>query len=265
MVELRTRKTGIRGDEGTHHEELGIKGISSAGQLQCLIWQLRGQIQCIITHIRGLPIPITQEIPRMSHIRSYPPHHGCHHPPSLCFSSRTQPLLQNTKLSRPSLSPHAMSMNWYWVQHTPSTAYTKYSIHQVQHTPRTAYTKYSIHHVQHTPSTAYTEYSIHRVKHTPSTAYTKCGIHPRLSVFPSFSPLQVDSWMYIQLPMCLPTWSTSISQLSMRAHRYSHFVTFSQLRVDYMINGVSAPGVPSIDRLQVLVQSPWIMASKCIS
>jgi len=63
------------------------------------------------------------------------------------------------------------------VQHTPSTAYTKYSIHRVQHTPSTAYTQYSIHPVQHTPSTAFTEHSIHRVHHTPSTAYTKYSIH----------------------------------------------------------------------------------------
>ena len=50
---------------------------------------------------------------------------------------------------------------------TPSTAYTKYSIHHVQHTPSIAYTKYSIHQVQHTPSTAYTKYSIHQVQHPP--------------------------------------------------------------------------------------------------
>jgi len=68
-------------------------------------------------------------------------------------------------------------MSWQWVQHTPSTAYTEYSIHQTQHTPSTAFTKYSIHRVQHTPSTAYTEYSIHRVQHTPSTAYTEYSIH----------------------------------------------------------------------------------------
>jgi len=118
--------------------------------------------------------------------------------------SRTLPSSQNTKLSHPSLSLHAMIMSWHrvqayteysihreqhtpstacteysihWVQHTPSTAYTKYSIHWVQHTPSTAYTEYSIHRVQHTPSTVYAEYSIHRVQHTPSTAYTEYIIH----------------------------------------------------------------------------------------
>ena len=69
--------------------------------------------------------------------------------PSPSFSSTTLPSLQNTKLSHPSpCHDHEV---------TPSTAYTKYSIHQVQHTPSTAYTKYSIHQVQHTPSTAFTQ------------------------------------------------------------------------------------------------------------
>jgi hypothetical protein len=40
----------------------------------------------------------------------------------------------------------------YWVQHSPSTAYPKYTTHWVQHTPCTAYTEYSIHWVQHTLS-----------------------------------------------------------------------------------------------------------------
>ena len=84
---------------------------------------------------------------------------------------------RNTKLSNPTLSLHAIIMSWHLVQHTPSTAYTEYSIHRVQHTPSTAYTQSSIHPVQHTPSTAYTEYSIHRVQHTQSTAYTKYSIH----------------------------------------------------------------------------------------
>ena len=53
--------------------------------------------------------------------------------------------LQNTNLSYPSLSLHVMIMSWHWAQHTPTTAYTEYSIHRVKHIPSTAYTKYSIH------------------------------------------------------------------------------------------------------------------------
>ena len=63
-------------------------------------------------------------------------------------------------------------------KHTPSTAYSEYSILRVQHTLSTAYSEYSILQVQHTPSTAYSEYSILRVQHTPSTAYTQYSLHP---------------------------------------------------------------------------------------
>jgi len=53
--------------------------------------------------------------------------------PSPSFSSTTLPSLQNTKLSHPSpCHDHEV---------TPSTAYTKYSVHQVQHTPSTAFTQ----------------------------------------------------------------------------------------------------------------------------
>jgi hypothetical protein len=34
-----------------------------------------------------------------------------------------------------------MIMSWHRVTHTPSTAYTEYSIHREQHTPSTAYTE----------------------------------------------------------------------------------------------------------------------------
>jgi hypothetical protein len=61
---------------------------------------------------------------------------------------------QNTMLSHPALSLHAMIMSQHRVQHTLSTAYTQYSIDRVQHTLSTAYTVHSLHRVQHTPRTA---------------------------------------------------------------------------------------------------------------
>jgi len=88
----------------------------------------------------------------MSHFRSYTPHCSHLHPPSPFFWSTTLTALQNTKLSHPSLSLHAMIMSWHRVQPILSTTYTEYSIHR-----STAYTKYSIHR----------EYSIHRVQHPP--------------------------------------------------------------------------------------------------
>jgi len=142
----------------------------------CQVWV---PIQCVITLIRGLPNPLSEILPLVSHIRSYLPHCSHLHPPSLSFSSTTLPSSQNTKFSDPSLSPHGMIMSWHRVQHTPSTTYTEYSIHSVQYTPSKACTEYSIHRVQHTPSTAYPEYSIHPVQHTPSTVYTEYSI-PRV-------------------------------------------------------------------------------------
>ena len=66
----------------------------------------------------------------------------------------------------------------------------------------------------------------------------------------------------MKLPGCLPTRSTAISQVSLKAQRYSHLVTFTWWRVNQPMNRVSAPGAPSIDRLEVLIQSPLITTSK---
>jgi len=89
------------------------------------IRQVRVPIRRVMTPIRCLPNPIRQVIPLISHIRSYPLRRSHFHPPSLSFSSTTQPSSQNTKISHPSLSLHAMIMSWHWVQHTPSTASTR--------------------------------------------------------------------------------------------------------------------------------------------
>jgi len=149
------------------------------------IQQVRVPIRRVITPIRGLPNPIRQVVPLISHIRSYPPHRAyLHlHPPSLSFSSTTLTSLQNTKLSHPSLSHHVMMMSWHRVQHTPSTAYTEYSIHRVQHTPSTAYTESSIHRVQHTPSTQDCLSSLHSHDYelTPECSFSFRGasLHDR--------------------------------------------------------------------------------------
>ena len=60
----------------------------------------------------------------------------CPFPLSLSLSSTTLPSSQDTMLGHPSLSLHDMIMSWHRVQHTPSTAYTEYSIHLVQRPPR---------------------------------------------------------------------------------------------------------------------------------
>jgi hypothetical protein len=66
--------------------------------------------------------------------RSFTPHQTCcthelSYPlvfstsfPSLSHISLSLPLSQNTKLSHPYVSLHAMIMRWHWVQHSPYTA-----------------------------------------------------------------------------------------------------------------------------------------------
>jgi len=179
MVELTTRRRGISKDGASHHDKLGFRNVCVRVNLPSPIRQVRVLIRHVITPIQGLPNQIMQVVPLICHFRSYPPCHPPLHPPSLGFSCTTHPSSRNTKLSHPSWSLNAMIMSCQPVQHMPSAAFTKYSIHQVQHSPSTAFTKYSIHQVQHSPSTAFTEYSI----------------PPRLFVFPSFSRWRVDPWM----------------------------------------------------------------------
>jgi len=100
-----------------------------------ILW-VRGPIQCIITPIWSLPNRIRQVVTLISHICSYPPHHSHLQPLCLSFWCTTLPSSQNTKLSHPSLSLHAMIMSWQQVQHTLSPAYNKYSIHRVDHPPK---------------------------------------------------------------------------------------------------------------------------------
>ena len=94
-----------------HHEKLGLREYWVRVNLESPIQQVRVPIQCVITIIQGLPNPIIQVIPLISHIRPYPPHCSHLHPPSLSLSSTTLPSSQNTKSSHPSLSLHAMIMS----------------------------------------------------------------------------------------------------------------------------------------------------------
>jgi len=93
------------------------------------IQQVQVPIRRVITPIRGLPNLIRQVVPLISHICSYPPHRAHLHPPSLSFSSTTQQSSQNTKLSYPSPSLHAMIMSSHQVQHTLSTQDCLSSLH----------------------------------------------------------------------------------------------------------------------------------------
>ena len=137
----------LRGREAERREEMGeiirrdldIREYWVGANLLSPIQQVRVSIQPEITLMRGLSNPIRQVVALISHIRSYPLHCSHLHHPSLSLSSTTLPSSQNTKLSHPSLSHHALIISWHRVQ-----AYTKYNIHWVHHTPTTVSTQYCL-------------------------------------------------------------------------------------------------------------------------
>jgi len=97
-----------------------------------------------------------------------------------------------------------------------------------------------------------TECSIHRVQHTP-----KIVCCPFILTISSW-PVNVTSASGIP-----PFQSTATSQFSIRASKVKspcHIPTVASWLTDEL-----GPGVPSIACLQVLVQSRWMTASKCIS
>jgi hypothetical protein len=96
--------------------------------LPSLIQPVQVPIRHVITRLQGLPNPIRQVVPLISHIRLYSTLRFDLHPPSLSFSSTTPSSLHNTKWSYPALSVYVIIMSWHWVQHIQSTASTEYSI-----------------------------------------------------------------------------------------------------------------------------------------
>jgi len=141
------------------------------------IWQVQVLIRRGISPISSLPNSMRQVIPLTSHMHSYPLHHSHLHPPSLPFSSTTQPLSQNTKLPYPSLSLRTIIMSWHQVWNMSRTAFTKHSIPRIQHTPSTAYTNYSIHRVQHTPKSVPLPFIL-RIRNWPLEVASDSGVPP---------------------------------------------------------------------------------------
>jgi len=140
MVKLSTRKREIRGDGGNHHEKLGLREFRVRVNCPSPIQQVRVPIGWVITPIQCPTNPTGQVVLLISHSCSYPPHRSHLHPLSLSFSSTTLPSSQEhnvkTSLSISLFHHHELTL---------SAACTEYSIQRVQHTPSPAYTKYSIH------------------------------------------------------------------------------------------------------------------------
>jgi len=126
------------------------------GNLPSPIQQVRVPIRRVITPIQGLPNPIRQGVPLISHIRSYPLYWSHHHP-HLSHSGAQLYHLCRTQSQCISLY---LSMSWSWV-------YTEYSIHRAP-----AYTEY-----KHTPST--------RIHHVQVVLATGLGSLPAVRVLTS--------------------------------------------------------------------------------
>jgi len=227
-VELRTRKRETRGDGENHHEKLGLKRISCASQLS-------------IPNTAGMsPDPVCNNTDR----RSSQPNQASRTPD---FSYL---LVSSTSVS--SSSPISLLLvhnSTIIAKHKVKSSLSISPCHDHELT-----LKYSILRVQHTPSRA-----LHPVQHTPSTASTQGGVS------------SYHSHDYESTPECSFSFrctSDTIDHHQPALHessKVSHIVTFPPLRVNNPMNRASAPGTPSIDRLQVLVQSRSIIASKCIS
>ena len=127
---------------GNTHEKLGYKRISCARQFT--LSNMAGMSPnpaCHYTDTRSSQPNQASRIPDFSYPLVCSTSFSSSSP-SPSFSFTTLPSSQNTKLSHPSVSLHAMIMSLHRLQHTPSTPYTKYCIHRVvQHTPDTASTE----------------------------------------------------------------------------------------------------------------------------
>jgi len=175
-----TRKREIRADGGNHHEKLGLQRISCASRLN--IANTAGtspDLACNHTDTRSLQPNQAGRTPDFSYLLVSSTSFSSSSLISL-FLFHNSIIIAEYKV-KSSLSIYSRS--WSWVD-------PKSSKHRVQQTPRTAYTEYSIHWVQHPPKIVCLPFS-HMITTWPR--------------------------MYLELPVCLPTRSTAISQLTMRA------------------------------------------------
>jgi hypothetical protein len=115
MIELRTRKREMRGYGGNRQEKVELKRSSWVSQFTIPDTAgTRPDPACNYTDTRSSQPD--QACCTDDYSYSYPPYRTHLDPPSLSFSSTTPPSSQNTMLSHPSLSLHAMIMSQHRVQ-----------------------------------------------------------------------------------------------------------------------------------------------------
>jgi len=219
-------------------------------------------IRRVITTIRGLPNPIRPVVPLISHIRSYPPHRSHLHPPSLSFSSTSQPSSQNTKLSHPSLSLHGMIMSWHRVQHTPSTASTKDWLSSLH-----------CHNYELTPEwrVSFRHGSLHD---RPPSASSLWELKIKVTLSHSHGCELTNWWIEPQHQVCRPSTASKYSSNLTRSRPPSLYLNsldyglqFRTIMASKCISKLAQSHPPSVspNSLNYGLQVRTIMASKCIS
>jgi len=116
----------------------------------------------------------------------------------------------NTRSSQPNLRSYSPDFSYPVVFSTSFSSSSPISLFLIHNSTVIA---------EHKVKSSLTISPCHDHQFTLCTASTKYSIHPRVFVFPSFSWLQRDPQMYLQLPACFHTWLTTVGQLSMRAQR----------------------------------------------
>jgi len=135
MVELRTRWRDVAGDGGNQHEKLGLKIIPCASQFTISdTASMRPNLACNPTDMRSSQPYQSSRTPDFSYSLISSTSFSSSSTISLFLIHNSTIIAEHKVKSSLSISPcHDHEL-------TPST-----SIHRVQHTPSTAYTKYSIH------------------------------------------------------------------------------------------------------------------------
>jgi len=193
-VQLRTTRWDMRRDLVNHDEKLELREFCVLVNVPSTIRHVQVPIWSVIPLIQAHPNLIRQAVDLNSHMRLYSPLSSYPHPTSFTVSSTTLPSPLNRNCSHPSLSLHAMILSWHRVQHTPSTAYTKYN-----------YTKYCIHWVQQTTNTVLSQdclfsFHSHDYLSIPECRFSfrRASLHDRLPL--SSSPWQLET--IVTLPHC---------------------------------------------------------------
>jgi hypothetical protein len=137
MGELKTRKREMWGDGGNQYETLRLQRILCASQYTLPERDnFRPDLQCHTSNARSSEPKYRSCTPDFSSLLVAYTSLSSSSPISLCLVHNSTIIAENNVKLSLSISP------WSWVD-------TKYSIQQVQHTPSTAYTEYSIYRVSH--------------------------------------------------------------------------------------------------------------------